>query len=982
MLLRYIALLLFFETPVLAQEHIFDNNKISDGIPSLECYNVHQDRRGYIWFSTETGLCRYNGKSIIIYNEKKGFREKTCYGICESPDGKLWFIASGNRILYYNQDKDSLCEAAFNMPLKKMLQGHYTEQFYLIKVDSSGNIILCSQWLTFVVNPVTNKIRKLSGNEFVYYFMEENGVFFPVKYNALNLKINYKQNDTITLGIINRDTSFYKLKWGKKNTFPQWRCLTIMNRNGDRFIGWDNKLIKISRNGELTIFNVETNVLSLYVDKEDDLWAGTLKNGVFHFRNSVLEHPVRSLSQISVTGIAEDNEKGIWCSTLEYGIYYCKDKRIVSYANLYEKNKTEQLFKPIDDKLYCYASNSMLYVISPNEIKSYPFSIQGGFGISDLVRYKNGFLVTNQENVLLTDSLFHKGVQIQEKETNYILGASKIDVSADGSVFLLQKASFLELNTVTNKIQRRIPDLKTNAMCMLVRPDEIFLGCRDGLYKTAVDSFHVVKVQQIEGAVTKLISTEDGNIYMCVKEKGIYSFKNNAVTNIISSSVSDGIQFFDMCFDQSGILWVATNVGLLKVNSSVPDSIKIYNSDNGLPANQVYKVTCVNENIFFTTPEGLCSFPYREDLSNFSSPEIYLENIYVNQSAIAKTDHVILNYNYSSLSVEVSALTFKNTHGPKIFYRLFYDNGKKLTSDTTVSGLIQLNNLAPNNYKLAVYAINNSNVISENPVILNFIVRKPFWQTIWFYSLSLILLIGIIYLIINFIAGRIKSKEEEKTRINKLIAEYQLSALQAQMNPHFVFNAINSIQGYILNKDEQQAYDYLAKFSKLIRMVLNYSMEKTVVLRNELEMLELYIELEQLRFDNSFTFQLQLDESVNPNVFQIPTLLIQPYIENAIWHGLMNLPGSEKGVLKLTVSYDEEYLLVTVEDNGIGREAAKLYSVNSHHHSVGMKLTEQRIMMINQMQDYEKAKVKVSDLFDHNGIACGTKVEITIPVTE
>jgi tetratricopeptide (TPR) repeat protein len=223
-------------------------------------------------------------------------------------------------------------------------------------------------------------------------------------------------------------------------------------------------------------------------------------------------------------------------------------------------------------------------------------------------------------------------------------------------------------------------------------------------------------------------------------------------------------------------------------------------------------------------------------------------------------------------------------------------------------------------------------------------------------------------------------KKQREIEFEKSALEYEQQALRAQMNPHFIFNAINSIQKYILKGNQQEAYDYLARFAKLIRIVLNNSQEKALQLDQELEMIQLYVELEQLRFSNSFDFDLQVDENVNGYEITVPAMLIQPYIENAIWHGLMNLENERKGMLNLAISQSEGLLKIRIEDNGIGRDRSKEYRQDDSHRSVGMALTEQRLMMINKMQEYENARVIVTDLRDEKGEACGTKVEINIPV--
>ena len=237
--------------------------------------------------------------------------------------------------------------------------------------------------------------------------------------------------------------------------------------------------------------------------------------------------------------------------------------------------------------------------------------------------------------------------------------------------------------------------------------------------------------------------------------------------------------------------------------------------------------------------------------------------------------------------------------------------------------------------------------------------------------LVLVLIAIIIFSVLLFRINRLHSREKA------LQLEQRL--LRLQMNPHFLFNAINSIQNFILKKSQQEAYDYLAKFAKLIRIVLNNSQEKTLVLHDELEMIDLYIELEQLRFSNSFEFNLTVDKNINEFETVVPPMLIQPYIENAIWHGLMNLENERKGILNVGIAESEGILRICIIDNGIGRAKAIQYKKEDAHRSVGMKLTEQRLLLINKMQEYENAKVVVTDLYNGDK-ACGTRVEIFLPI--
>jgi len=271
---------------------------------------------------------------------------------------------------------------------------------------------------------------------------------------------------------------------------------------------------------------------------------------------------------------------------------------------------------------------------------------------------------------------------------------------------------------------------------------------------------------------------------------------------------------------------------------------------------------------------------------------------------------------------------------------------------------------------------------NENNLLESQNQNKKLWITIGFTGVAFLAAVFLIFVVRN--NGRKKRKQIEFEKTN---LEFEQKALRAQMNPHFLFNAINSIQSYILNKNQHEAYDYLAKFSKLIRIVLNNSQEKNLMLYQELEMIKLYVEMEQMRFNDRFEFNLLMNEDVHEYEMSVPAMLIQPYVENAIWHGLMNLSHTDpfgenerKGILNLSLSMNDTLLKIVVEDNGIGREKSKQYKKEDSHKSVGMQVTEQRLLMINKMEEYENAKVIITDLSDENGKACGTRVEIFIPV--
>ena len=214
----------------------------------------------------------------------------------------------------------------------------------------------------------------------------------------------------------------------------------------------------------------------------------------------------------------------------------------------------------------------------------------------------------------------------------------------------------------------------------------------------------------------------------------------------------------------------------------------------------------------------------------------------------------------------------------------------------------------------------------------------------------------------------------------KKLADAELQALRAQMNPHFLFNCLNSINGFIVKNNREKASEYLAKFSKLIRQVLNNSKARKISLEQELETLQLYIDMEKLRFSNEFEYVCTLDPNVETAYVEVPPMLFQPYVENSIWHGLMHKKEG-MGKLSLQISRNENQLICEIEDNGIGREAAQQLKSKSasSRKSFGMSITEKRLQYSSLNKTLEN-KVEIIDLTTSEGIPKGTKVRIVLSI--
>lgn len=253
----------------------------------------------------------------------------------------------------------------------------------------------------------------------------------------------------------------------------------------------------------------------------------------------------------------------------------------------------------------------------------------------------------------------------------------------------------------------------------------------------------------------------------------------------------------------------------------------------------------------------------------------------------------------------------------------------------------------------------------KNQRILNYAI-------IGFFVLSLAIMILI------FSRTRIKSRQRI-SEMNRKISEVTQANLRQQMNPHFIFNTLNSIQYYMYQHDKLATNNYLTKFSSLMRKVLENSQHTSVRLQDELDALKLYLELESLRFSNKFDYEINVDDDIDTLVFKVPTMLIQPYVENSISHGLM--PKEEKGIVRVDLRLEDKHIICTIEDNGIGRQAAEERKKlrNENHNSFGTQITSSRLDLVNSLYGIS-LKTSYTDLVNGNGEPSGTKVVLHIPI--
>lgn len=340
--------------------------------------------------------------------------------------------------------------------------------------------------------------------------------------------------------------------------------------------------------------------------------------------------------------------------------------------------------------------------------------------------------------------------------------------------------------------------------------------------------------------------------------------------------------------------------------------------------------------------------------------------------------------NTYSIGYEDNAIEVRLTTQPRISevsyrYRIVensFEGDKTYPWVTTKSNEIRVDSLSPAIYRFEIIATSTINNQSSKPIFVEFKIEYPWWRSWWFWGACFVTLFGLFY-------GRerfLKFWADEEQRHYKQVTELELRTLQLQMNPHFVFNALNAVQSFILTRDSISANNYLSKFANLIRLFLDSSRSKYITLSDEIKLLNLYVEMEKLRFDNKFDYHFDISPDVNQFV-DIPTMILQPFIENAINHGLRY--KETKGNLYINFYNQGKFLVCKIEDDGVGRERAKQIQAKSRkgYQSQGLKITEERLRTFNMIADSDirfSITDRITSTNDAN-IDVGTLIEIKFP---
>jgi hypothetical protein len=693
------------------------------------------------------------------------------------------------------------------------------------------------------------------------------------------------------------------------------------------------------------------------------------------------EEEMELLQTYSISSVLIDREGGCWVSSIENGVFYFPLINIKNYTNSISIpfEKVHQVEK-VGEKIWFIGNTNKLFEFSDtikekmllnpeNKVDQYVFIKSVGdillysfFGTS---KYRSRVIYKRKE--IWSYKKVSSDILITDK--NSIIRSYKY-IDTDGKCHISKRYS--------------------NIYCLLeITSNNIWFGTNNGLFTFSIATKEIKSVDfspLLRTRINQLVKDKKNDIiWIGTKGGGLLRLEGEKVSQV---SMKEGLlgNSVNHVEQSDSILWLATNNGIVKLFLN-EESNFIYTKDsssvlmetftraNGLLNNEVFDIALDNENVYAGTNNGLACF--KQDLSgrNDIPPSIYFTGIKVMSKDTLIQDSYELNSDQNYLEFNFVGLSYQREEA--LNYAYIFEG---VNSDwvETQNRSVQFPMLPPGNYTFKVKAFNRSGVESEQVQQVSFKINKVYYQTLLFkmsVAFIMLILVSLIFVYIFYVKMReVKKRDLVKDELNK----FRQRALSAQMNPHFIYNSLNSVQSYILKNDREKSSTYLAKFGKLMRRILENSQNPVISLHEEIEALKIYIEMELVRFRDSFNFHLNIDKDVEIKEIDVPPLIIQPYVENAIHHGLRMKKG-EKNVW-IHISRQDNYACIEIEDDGIGRkESQRIRELSSNRlKSFGTEITDKRLSLFKELYKND-VEIKIVDIEDlDNESKKGTRVEIYI----
>ena len=971
---RKIIDLLFVMLPALllyqaayTQETFFDNFLEDEGLPSNEVYDILVSSDGYLWFATENGVSRYDGMQFRNFSIEEGLAANSVIKLYEDSFNRLWFLSYNGMLSYYEHGR--ITPYIFNDTLIKYFTDNYFSKIY---IDSARNMFVSPRQGGMGMIDREGHLQDYDelvprGVDSCYLYFKENGNdhFITILNRAPEQCRNGK---TLKCG----DEYFLKINFSRKEF--QRHFLRISKDN--YLVSYRDRLFLIKNDRVVKSMNFKEEVISLYADNAGRIWVSVkYDNGVYIFGDYTLSGtPEHLLDGFTITGVIQDREGYYWMSSEGNGVFYAESFEFSVFS-------VPGLNRPVNIMAMDLYHDKLWFSTREKEI--YSGRLSGG-RISQLRRLNLSepydwikHVVVDYEGYLWLSStreLCYDPAGFPH-HLDTIGNFSYVGRGSGDSVIVAN--SRLGFYYRSRLVSLFFPPIDKRIYTTWQRDKDIWVGTLYGLYvlRNVLSIDMGSRIAILANRINSLGEVND-MLVVGTATNGLAFLKNDSL--VVQLTEQDGLRTNNITtlFTQDdSTLWAGSKNGLHKVRitgNTGASVLESYGPGDGLPSSEINAIIMHEGFIWLATNIGLVSFDPSRVKPFLVPPLINISGVQINGMDTVLLERYELGSDQNNIRIVFQPINYRK--GGEIRYRYRMEGLSDeyiFTQDKNVDFL----NLPPGEYSFSLAVSNTHNEWNEAPQNLRFEIRKHFTQTTGFMIFLIMASIGVLLTMSLLYQWQRRVKAEARTEL----ARMEQRIFRLQMNPHFVFNALLAIQGFMYQRNVHEAGRYLTSFAKLIRHTLYGSSEELMPLDKEIEALRYYLELQRLRFNNNFDFEIEVGEDISPETLKIPPMLIQPFLENAIEHGLQHKKDGI-GMLNLKFYRDEQVGVIEIRDNGIGREESMNLQKKKGmlHKSMGMNIVKKRLNSLNKLLG-TNIRLKIIDLDPATGSSTGTIVRIYIP---
>jgi ligand-binding sensor domain-containing protein len=1000
---------LFFSMLLHAQHPYSWDLTVEDGLPSLEVYDLYEDSKGYMWIGTDKGVCKYNGRTFTYY-KNKAQKGAALSGIQEDEQGRIWARNFRQQVFYIEKDSLHLFEEIEELKLKDLTEFLINKDQVIYVLDKIKKSLYKLTESADGWNVEDIDLSKIGKKDFylIFYHIEldgNGGLYILTSHGIYQLKstglkfIGAKEllkrpyfDTTLVLkgNILNKEKYIFILQRKYYNSIVKHQISELV----------DGK-IKIKNNYNKPHLKTK-DLLSLRYLSDNSCWVLTANGGVVELFSDRMERGEKGkilLPNEGVSDILIDREGNYWVSSLKNGVF------VIPKLSLEQIPESDfNLSKGSLGPLLEMNTNNIL--IGTDQGRVISFNLQTHKVIhsyktqNEKINYiswwKNKTLsVMGKEfHVVfkIKDTLPIEDVQSNPGGKNTILYKESLKLVSGGKEgFIFRKEGkktelipfsddlFDYIPTITYKDKYDRPSYikrVTNKRCNWVIGDEQYnrflIAYSDTLmcYPEKEVNFPIFdeKGNSIQG--TFMERGVNGLLWICTENAGVYALDKD-LTVKYHLTVQDGLisnTIYRLRVSKEGKLWLLENQGVQSFNPETKES-HLYTKDDGLSTYEIRDLILFNQKVWLSTAKGLVSFNENMPSKNEVAPLVYIKNISIHDKDTVLSDFYNLDYEQNNITINIEGLAYRSRGSFQYKYRMLGIDTVWRYQAAQIN-LMRFPQLQSGKYTFEVKAVNEDGVESVIAAQVVFCIGLPYWKTWWFI---LILVFFIVLIVLMIVRNQLRQARLESQNSN-----LKMEALQSQMNPHFIFNVLTAVQNLWLQHKHELAMDLQSNFAKLLRKIFQYSSKQSITIEQVEEFLNNYLNLEQIRFENTVEIDFKIEEILLEDECRVPPLLIQPIVENSFKHGLFH----KQKDLKLSIHLKKEgaYLYCCVVDNGVGRKNKP--NEMEPKRSSGLSTTKERLAILQESTIKAKHphnNLRITDLKNSDGIPVGTKVELWIP---